>query len=355
MIILKNKFIFYLLIGICLFLGIVLPFVLSSKFYYDANMIVADVHNEKGFIGSYPISMLFYSVTRLGKLPYSLVALIQLPIIYYLIKKIGIPKDFYLLTIKNTIVFFSFFMLAIFIGQPSKEFFTFIFTIIILMILTRNYFTFNVSLVLVFLLLLFFGVLFRPYFVLIPIIAVGMYFVTFIRFERKNITTIFYGILIAVFLSLSYGIIKGKHFSESTREGLNLERLGAADANSMIVSPVSTNTWYGETIGIFYGFFTVNLPFNGLKHIFSPQIIAFIIWQLLLFWILLVQFSKCLKDKKKYKKELWVLLILFSYFIVQGVFEPDLGSAVRHKIGMFPLIYYALYYEDFRKALRKTV
>ncbi len=120
----------------------------------------------------------------------------------------------------------------------------------------------------------------------------------------------------------------------------------------MIVSPVKTDTWYGETVGIVYGFFTVNVPLNGLKHIFSPQIIVFIIWQILLFYILFVRFSKCLKDRKKYRYELWILLILFSYFIVQGVFEPDLGTAIRHKIGIFPLIYFALYYEHFRKELQ---
>jgi cell division protein FtsW (lipid II flippase) len=81
----------------------------------------------------------------------------------------------------------------------------------------------------------------------------------------------------------------------------------------------------------------------------SPQIISFIIWQLLLFYILLVRLARCLKEKKNNKDELWILLILFSYFIVQGLFEPDLGSAVRHKIGVFPIIYYALYYDYFRK------
>lgn len=99
---------------------------------------------------------------------------------------------------------------------------------------------------------------------------------------------------------------------------VNNERIGSADANSIIISPVKTDTWYGEAIGIFYGFFTVNIPINGLKHLLSPQIIIFIIWQLLLFYILLVRFAKCLADRKAYSKELLILLIIFS-FIVQGV------------------------------------
>jgi hypothetical protein len=65
-----------------------------------------------------------------------------------------------------------------------------------------------------------------------------------------------------------------------------------------------------------------------------------------------VRFAKCLKERIWYSKELLVLLVIFSFFIVQGMFEPDLGTAVRHKIGIFPLIYFALYYESFRKELQ---
>ena len=58
-----------------------------------------------------------------------------------------------------------------------------------------------------------------------------------------------------------------------------------------------------------------------------------------------------MKEGRNENYELWLFYMLFSYFVVQGVFEPDLGSAVRHKIGILPLIYYLLYYEDFRKKL----
>ena len=182
-----------------------------------------------------------------------------------------------------------------------------------------------------------------------------MYYITFIKFKNRAFTSIFYGILIAIFISLSVGAIKGKYLSESSRDALNIGRMNSKDANSMIVSPLKTDTWYGETTGILYGFISVNLPIEGFKYIFSPQIIAFIIWQILLFYILFVRFSICLQDRKKYKYLLWTLLILFAYFIVQGVFEPDLGTATRHKIGVFPLIYYALYYEYFRKEFQQSV
>jgi len=327
-------------------------FVLPPKFLYDAATIAYDKGNEIGYLGSYPLTILFYKISGLRYLPFPIIALIQFPILMYVLYKIGIPDNFEKLNIKNILVYLAIFMIAIFMSMPSKEFITFLYVVPIVLMCKSDAFSLKKTIIYTVLMLVFFGAVYRPYYALIPIIGGGMYLVSLISFKNKTIKTIFYGLLIAVFLSVSYGIIKGKHFSEVSREIVNMDRVGSADANSIIVSPVKTDTWYGEAISIFYGFFTVNVPVNGLKHIFSPQIITFIIWQLLLFYILLVRFSKCLRQRKTYSKELLVLLIIFSFFIVQGVFEPDLGTAVRHKIGIFPLIYFALYYEYFREKLQ---
>lgn len=324
-------------------------FVLPPKFFYDSAIIIYDKFNEIGYFGSYPLTILFYKITGLRYLPFPIIALIQFPILIYVLYKIGIPADFQKVNIKNILVYLGIFMIAIYISMPSKEFITYLCISPIVFMCRNRQFSFRKTVVLSLLLLVIFGALYRPYFALIPIIAGGMYLISFINFKNKTITTIFYGLIIAFFLSLSYGILKGEYFSEMSREVVNKARIGSADANSMITPPLKPDTWYGEIVAIFYGFFTVNIPINGLRHILSPQIIVFIIWQLLLFYILLVRFSKCLKERKKYNYELFILFILFSFFILQGVFEPDLGSSIRHKIGVFPLIYFALYYEHFRK------
>ena len=327
-------------------------FVLPPKFFYDSAIIIYDKLNEVGYIGSYPLTILFYKITGLRYLPFPIIALIQFPILMYVLYKIGIPESFAKLNVKNILAYLGIFMIAIFMSMPSKEFITFLYVAPIIFICMNERFSLQKKILLSMILLFLFGALYRPYFALIPIVAVGMYLVSFINFKNKTVSTIFYGLLIAVFLSLSYGVLKGKHFSEISREVVNNTRIGSGDANSMIVSPVKPDTWYGETIAVFYGFFTVNVPVNGIKYLFSPQIIVFVIWQLLLFYILLVRFSRCIKERNKYSIELFILIVLFSFFILQGVFEPDLGSAIRHKIGIFPLIYFALYYEHFRKELQ---
>lgn len=348
----KNKAIFLGLFSINFFVAILASFILPERFFYDALTIVLDKYNEIGLIGSYPFSMLFYKLTGLRYLPFFIIAIIQFPIIIYILYKIGIPSDFHIFNAKNVLVYLAFMMMAIFIGMPSKEFITFLYVALIPFIFYSSKINTKFKIPIVLVLLGVFGIFFRPYYLMLPILSVGMYFVSFINFKNKTFGSIIYGLILIIILSLSHGLIKGKYFSESSREGLNSERSVAQDANSMIVSPIKTDTWYGESIGIVYGFFSVNIPIEGFKHILSPQIIAFIVWQLALFYILLVRLSKCIKRREKYDFQFWTLLILFSFFIVQGVFEPDLGSAIRHKIGVFPLIYYVLYYEHFRKELR---
>jgi hypothetical protein len=348
----RSSFAFLLIVAVNLFVAVFSFYILPKKFFYDATIIALDKGNEIGFIGSYPLTILFYKITGLRYLPYPIIGLIQFPILMFILHKIGIPNCFEKLNIKNGIVYLGIFMTAIFMSMPSKEFITYLFVSLIVFLFLKEKNSFRIVLLTVFFLLAVFGIFYRPYFFLIPIIAVVMYGAILINFKNKTVVAIFYGLLTAIFLSLIYGIVEGQYFSQVSREVVNIGRIGSADANSSILPPIKPDTWYGETVGIFYGFFSVNIPINGLKHIFSPQILVFVIWQLLLFYILLVRLSRCIKSRTEHKNELWALLILFSFFIVQGVFEPDLGSAVRHKIGVFPLIYYALYYDHFRKKLQ---
>lgn len=347
----KNIFYYYVITGLIVVVSVIFPFVLPNRFFGDAFTIILDNYNEIGLIGSYPFSMSFYKYSGLKYLPFSIVALVQLPILFYLLKKIGIPKDFHIVKVKNVLVYLSFLMMAIFIGMPSKEFITFIFIWYLVYVFINHKKRISGKIRIAMLLFLIFSFIFRPYFIFIPIIAIGMNWLTKVNLKDKVVSGIFVGLAIMIFMSISYGIVKGKHFSQQTREELNEER-GMVDANSMLTSPVDASTWYGEAVSVVYGFFSVNLPVNGLKHFLRPQIIVFIVWQFFLFYILLVQFYKLMRLKKELSAEYWLMLFLFAYFIIQGVFEPDLGSAVRHKIGVFPLIYYLLYYEDFRREVQ---
>ncbi len=326
--------------------GVILPVVLPERFLYDASMIVLDRYNESGWLGSYPFTMTFYKITALGTLPYSLIGLIQLPLLFWTIGLLGIPRNFYKLTIRNLIVYALLLLMAVFVSYPSKEFINIICIAIISGVLISKKGLVTKILVST-LLFLIFALFFRPYYAAIPIIAFVLFSLNFISLKSKAATNIFSGILIAVFLSLSYGVIKGEYISEGSRAKLNEQRLANnnENADTMIVSPVPVDNAVGESISIFYGFFTVNLPLNGLRFWYKPQVVAFLLLQVILFLLLFIYYSRVLKNKRNRHAQ-WIFNLLFAYFIIQGVFEPDLGSAIRHKIGVLPLIWIAIYYDQ---------
>lgn len=342
----KNKFYFLLLFSIFLILSTLTVFILPERYFNDTLIIVFDKSNEIGWVGSYPFAIMFYQITGLKYLPFFLIALIQFPIATYILYRIGIPANFHIISVKNIIFYIAFLLLGIYMSMPTKEFITFLmFSTIPFIFLSKKT---NIEKVIYALLLTVSFSFFRVYYLLIPIFAVGMYLISFVHFKKKALTTIFTGILIAIFLSFSHGIIKGEFLSKLTRQDYAVEK--ASTVNTIILSPISQETWYGEAFGILYGFVAVNVPiWQAAKHFLSPQVLAFVVWELALFYILFIKLARCLQNRKEHFLEFWTLLILFSYFIVQGIFEPDLGTSIRHKIGFLPIIYFALYYENFKR------
>lgn len=313
---------------------------------FDAYSIALDRYNEKGWVGSYPFSMMFYDITGIGKLAFPLVALIQLPVIFIIYKSLNIPASFYSFNLRNVLIWAGLLMYGVYVGFPSKEFITAIYIYIICVFLKSSLNLFS-KIFFSTILLVFFGWFFRQYFILVPFLAILLYAIGYLKIKNKILTALLIGVLTSCFLSLSYGIVKGEFMSQSSREALNKVRLETGDSNAstMIVSPIKTDVFHGEVVGIFYGFFTVNIPITGFRFILKPHVIAFVIWQLILFIYLFCIYNKILQNKKQYKHEQWVFHLLFAYFIVQGIFEPDLGSAVKHKLGVFPLIWLAIYYD----------
>ena len=108
----RSKLVYWLLGLAVLILGILAPFYLPERFFYDAVVIAEDFYNEKGVWRSYPVTMLFYDITGLGSLTFSLIALMQLPVLLFIIYKLGIPECFAKLTVRNALAYSLILMLA---------------------------------------------------------------------------------------------------------------------------------------------------------------------------------------------------------------------------------------------------
>lgn len=339
-----NKLSFFTLIVLLLMASLMVPQILPEHYLLDANALLTDQYNEKGLKGSFPFSFWFYDITGLNKIPQVLISIIQISIISFVLYLCGIPSKFQKLNPRNAIIFMGVMAFSIYLAIASKEFITFIY-MGCLMILYRKPLPLIVKLIVTFLLILFFGWWYRQYFMLVPVIATTIYFISFILTKKKAIYNILISLIVACAISFTYGILSGQFMSESSREKLNEYREGMRNAETAITSPVETDSFLGEAVGIVYGYITVNVPVNGLKFIKKPQVLIFLVWQLILFMILYKYYTRILKTRKEYSHELWIFHMLFAYFVIQGIFEPDLGSAIKHKLGVFPLIWMAMYYD----------
>lgn len=347
----QNKIVFFSLFILSLGIASVGIYILPDRFFYDAKLIAYDPYSEAGFIGSYPLTMMFYKITMLRKLPFNVIGILQLFVYFFILYKIGVPKQFEKTTLKNTIVYLSFLMVAIFIAMPSKEFITFVFIAHVLYIFRHRQINFQLGWLYIMLAFVIFGVFFRPYFALIPLISVALYLISKIKYTNRTLGIFVSSILIISLLSIVYYFLNGEFFSDEGRNNINKIRIDEKDANSMILPLFENDVWWKEIINNFYAFFSVNFPITEVQHFLSPHIMIFILWQVVLISILAVRFSWVFSNRKYYRIELWLFFILVAYLAIQTTFEPDLGSAVRHKIGILPLFYYLLYYDDFKNKI----
>jgi hypothetical protein len=342
----RSYSLFWNLSALITLIGSLAIFYLPERYMFDAFVIKLDRYNEIGLIGSYPFSIWFYNVLGLSQVPFPVIALIQIPLVFFLLYLVGIPKSFARLTLRNAVIWLGLFVFAIYMGFPSKEFITILVIFLIVFILKMKMQLYK-KMVVSSALLIGFGLIFRQYFILMPFLAFGIYLFSFVKIKNKVFYNIVIGIIIVSFMSLSHGFIKGEFITQGFRNKLNTERLDSENENAatLILSPIKPDTFHGEVFGIVYGFFSVNLPIAGLRFLLKPQVLIFVAWQLSLFYLLWIYYGRALRDKRTYAHHLWAFHLVFAYFIIQGIFEPDLGSAVKHKLGVFPLIWLAIYYD----------
>ena len=162
----KNDLWFLTLVIINLAISVSAFSFLPERYFNDTVIILFDKYNEIGWVGSYPFTMMFYSITKLKHLPFFIIALIQFPICVYLLYKIGVPSNFHKITVKNILVYISFFLMAIFLSMPSKEFINFMYISLIPLIFLKTNWNTLKKVIVTMLLLLFFGSFFRTYYVL---------------------------------------------------------------------------------------------------------------------------------------------------------------------------------------------
>ena len=177
----KNQILFITIAFMSVVLGVFAHQFLPEKYYYDAALIATDPYNQKGLINSYPVAMLFYDTLFLNKLPYSIISILQLTIIFWFFYKLSVPKNFTKLYLSNILIWSALIALSIYISMPSKEFINILFIFFIAFIFKSTRFKPKIKVYIILVLFGLFGLWYRIYFIMLPVLAV----VSFLIFKLK--------------------------------------------------------------------------------------------------------------------------------------------------------------------------
>lgn len=322
--------------------------ILPAKYFYDANrvnsMVLRDGRME-AWNDSYAVTADFFrsinglSLTTITEWGILLGLIGTISVVLFLFNTVDLTflEEIFWLT--------SVVLLNIYSLNICKDFIQFFFYVAMLVVIMTTAIPVSLRLTAVFSLLIVNGLEFRSYYILIAAFFLAFYFII-TRFDCKTLTVfIFWSLLACVlFLVVVYILLPSQYTSLATaRSGVNENREGSIDANSMI-SNFFPATNLGATI--------LNLPINVTRLLFpvemvirGPLYMLFFAYQLILDYLLYIC-AKQLISHRPVNRECAMLFSVFIGFVVTcSFFEPDFGSWLRHEVTAFP-IYQALFFSE---------
>lgn len=294
--------------------------ILPEKYFYDSYSIIDAIkfQDYSHFDTSYRVTAKIFSIFNFNKLKSYNMTLYFIFLLYfipYLYKNYS--SKFYL-TFFNIVFLF---LASIYLIRPGKE-------MLQLFIIMLCYQFDKLSP----LFLMIGGMLFRPYLIIQGIIFIGLKF----YLKRKN--KVLWGILILILIVIfSLRFPKIVNSVLGIRERVNLNRLESPDAKTII------SDWLDKD-GII--FLYLNYSINTLRLLFPIELLVkgikyfpYVIFQI---WV-----TKKLWNWKNIKED--KVILLYSFILISGVFEPDFGSFLRHIVPYFIIIQNILFNESLRR------
>ena len=290
--------------------------ILPEKYFYDSYTILTAINENQSYLidKSYTLTLKIFSLFNFDELRSYNMVLYLISFIPYLYKNYSL---------KIHLLFFNIvflFLASIYLIRPGKE-------MLQLFIVILCYQFDKLSSIF----LIIGGILFRPYLIIQGIMFIGLKF----YLKRKN--KILWGILILILIVIfSLKFPKIVNLVLGVREKVNLHRLESPDAKTII------NDWLDKDGMIFL---YINYFINTLRLLFPVELLVkgikyfpYIVFQI---W-----FTKKLWNWKSIKNN--KVILLYSFILISGVFEPDFGSFLRHTIPYFIIIQNILFDESLR-------
>ncbi len=277
--------------------------ILPEKYFYDSYSIIETIklQDYSNFGTSYRVTAEVFSIFNFEKLRSYNMAL------YFIFLLFFIPYLYKNYSSKFYLTFFNIvflFLAIIYLIRPGKEMLQ-----LFIVILCYRFEKLSP------LFLIIGGTLFRSY-----LIIQGIIFIV-LKFYLKRQNKVLWGILIVI-LTTTFSL----KFPEivkmvlGVRGRVNLGRLESPDARTIIIDWIDGNgiiflylNYFTNTLRLL---FPVELLVKGIKYF--PYVV-FQIW-----------FTKKLWNWKIIKND--KVILLYSFILISGVFEPDFGSFLRHTV-----------------------
>lgn len=328
---------FVIILLFSIFKDILLP----QRFFYDAGTINSIIPSSTSFVpgASYQSTAFFYKIlgVDINSSLFVVISSVAVTLVMFGAVKFSGRKT---LKLHEIFIFlFLSFLSVVFIPYLTKEFIAFI-PVLFLMsgfkVLGKNKAIAGWTL-----LVLFYGVMFRTYWILF---IVQFYLLYFIYVKTKSVKILLisgFFSLLCMTLILQYGL--GVDVN-SLRNNVNERRLemNVEDARTMI------RPWI-DGGGALNGF--VNFSITAITLIFPVPLFLMltpyhVFISLMLSWIGLI----LIKNIRNYTRLQgsdpifeFCVVVLISFVLVQSMFEPDYGSYLRHLSPFFPFLVIALF------------
>lgn len=226
-------------------------------------------------------------------------------------------------------------LLVIFYGQLSKE--------VILTIITTSCFLLVKNfkgIVIALLILCIYAAFFRIYWFLIISLTIANLFFLSGRITRRSFAFLLLSILFA--MSFVFYQTQGYYLSE-IRTVLNRGSIGSPDVITIILNLFPTTNVGLDVLNGLISSLRFKFPLE-LVALGNVKYLAFIVFQL---WLTTVvyqavkfYFSTPQDKGLRYK---FSLSIIIAYWLIQGFFEPDFGTALRHQFPLLPFFIYLFF------------
>jgi hypothetical protein len=326
-------------------LVLIIPFLLPAKYYSDGNHIqqlIIELANASGsFQNTAYIYRLFgfeflFSDWLVGIIIFSF----SLTIIAYFIRKYSIKWD----SLPLILLLIWTIPIAIFLGQYSKEFIALIVTGSLLYLgSTKRGLLLGLALVVLY------ATFFRIYWFLI--LAFFMVHWVLIRNQVSFFRYIILFLLAAIVIFYAGNYMTDQYFSDA-RFRINMYREGSPNAVTMLSNLLVNTSPITDIINTFYGWFMLLIPI----HLFKTGGIHHIIFAIFQF-INVILFISAVKAILRYWKIAWFTLNrqimmrvqvaiawCLSFTFVEGMFEPDFGSFLKHELVILPMFFMVIMY-----------